>query len=599
MLKKSAVIFMSLILTVFSMTACSESNDSSGDTSTSSSSSLSSSADSSADTGAADSSSSDNSITETVSSSDMFSDGDYKDVTSEEANAEITLSGSTASISDTTRGTVSDGTVTITSKGVYRVSGSSENVTIMINDDSESGNIYLILDGVTMKNSTNACIYAEACDKLIIQCVGENTLEYTNTDSGTKADGAIYSKDDVTLNGSGKLSVNSSLHGIVCKDDLKITDSQLTVNAESIGIKAGSSLRVGGGTISVTSGHDGVQISDDENDSSFYLENADMTVSAGYDGISVKAGDDTAEFTGFVTLNSGTLDITSGGGSDNSKDSSTSQKGIKTDGNITIGGTTLTVSSADDAVHGNSGITINSGTVTVSSSDDGITASDDLVINGGSVTVDKSYEGLEGANITINDGTISIVSSDDGINTSGGSDSSQTNDDPWNSASTDAKLTINGGSVYVNASGDGLDSNGSLYVTGGTVIVEGPTDNGNGALDIGDGNGCVASITGGTVVAVGSTGMAVNFNDGTQCSALVNLSGSAGDTISVDDGSGFIFTATKSFDCVVYSSPSMTQGNSYTITAGSSTATADFSSSLYYSDVSSMGGNMGGMNDRR
>ena len=84
--------------------------------------------------------------------------------------------------------------------------------------------------------------------------------------------------------------------------------------------------------------------------------------------------------------------------------------------------------------------------------------------------------------------------------------------------------------------------------------------------------------------------MAINFGDGTQCSALVALYGEAGDTITVDDASGFSFTATKSFSSVVYSSPSMTQGNSYTITVGSSSATADFSSSLYYSNVASRGG---------
>ena len=116
----------------------------------------------------------------------------------------------------------------------------------------------------------------------------------------------------------------------------------------------------------------------------------------------------------------------------------------------------------------------------------------------------------------------------------------------------------------------------------------------NGALDKGDGSGCVASITGGTVLAIGSTDMAVNFGAGTQCSGLVSLSGSSGTKIAVEDGSGFTFTATKSFGCVVYSSPKMSKGNSYTITAGSSSATMDFSSSLYYSNVSGMGG-PGGM----
>ena len=144
----------------------------------------------------------------------------------------------------------------------------------------------------------------------------------------------------------------------------------------------------------------------------------------------------------------------------------------------------------------------------------------------------------------------------------------------------------------MNASGDGLDSNGSIYITGGTTIVEGPTTSGNGALDKGDSNGCVASITGGTVLALGTSDMAVNFDTGTQCSALVNISGESGTEISVDDGSGFTYTATKTFSCAVYSSPNMTQGNSYTLTAGSNTANFDFTSDLYYSDVQSMG--MGG-----
>ncbi|MBQ3817527.1 MAG: hypothetical protein II802_04595, partial [Clostridia bacterium] len=81
-----------------------------------------------------------------------------------------------------------------------------------------------------------------------------------------------------------------------------------------------------------------------------------------------------------------------------------------------------------------------------------------------------------------------------------------------------------------------------------------------------------------------------------QCSALVSLSGSAGDTITVNDGSGFSFTATKAFTSVVYSSSSLSSGNSYTITAGSASANIDFSSSSYYSNVSGMGGGMGGMN---
>ena len=591
MRKKGMAIFMAMLLSVCCLTACdnggTEASGGGSSTGTVSTSSVS------------DGSSTAEQSSTAVDTGDMFADGDYNDVTGENANAEITLSGSQGTISDTTRGS-SGSTVTITSKGTYRITGSSEEVTIVVNDDQQSGNIYLILDNVTMKNSATACINVQAADKVIIQCVGNNSLTMTAGEADGKIDGAIYSKDDVTINGSGTLSVNSALHGIVCKADLKITGGTLNVNADSVGIQADNSVRIGGGKTTVISGHDGVKLADSKNSSFFCMQDGTLTIEAGYDGISVKADSgNSADFTGYTALNGGKLTITAGGGSDNSKNSSTSQKGIKCDGLISFAGTEVTVSSADDAVHGNAGITVDSGTLSLSSSDDGITASGDLTINGGTINVSKSYEGLEAYNITINSGDIRVYSSDDGFNCAGGSDTSSSGDDMpgrWSSAGSDAKLTINGGTVYVNANGDGLDSNGSIYVTGGTTIVEGPTGDGNGALDAGDGADCVASITGGTVLAIGSTGMAVNFDAGTQCSGLVSLSGASGTTITVDDGSGFSFEATKSFACVVYSSPGMTQGNSYTVTAGSSTASLDFSSGLYYSTVSGMGGGRrGGM----
>lgn len=532
--------------------------------------------------------------TSQVSADEYFADGDFKDVTSEEPDATITLSGNTGTISDTTRGT-SGSEVTITSKGIYRVSGSAEDVTITVNDDNESGNVYLVLDDVEMTNASSACIYVEASDKVIIQCVGDNKLTYTNSDNSI--DGAIYAKDDITINGTGNLSISSAQHGIVCKNDLKLTGAELTIDAESIGIKAGDSVRVGGGTSDITSGHDGIQVANDSSDSYLYFKDGDMTINAGYDGIDVgdSADSDTDSYSGYISLVSGKLDITAGNGSDNSKNSSTSQKGVKCDGDINIADIELSVSSADDAVHGKADIKITSGKLALSTSDDGMSAYSTLSIAGGDITVVKSYEGLEGNYIEISGGNVSVTASDDGLNAAGGSDTSSDDFSPWGSTSTDASLTISGGNVYVNASGDGLDSNGSIYVTGGTVIVEGPTGNDNGALDKGDSSDCVASITGGVVLAIGSTGMAVNFDTGTQCSALVNLSGTSGTEIAVDDGSGFSYTATKDFSCAVYSSPDMSQGNSYTITAGSGSATMDFSSSLYYSDVSSMGGGMGNM----
>lgn len=582
MIKKCLVLFMAMVLSAAAISGCTDysSGDSPASENSQSAVSVSASEDVSAE------------VSEDIpEASEMFSDGDYKDVTSETPNAEIVLSGGEATISDSTRGSFSDGKLTITSKGIYKITGSSDGVSIVIDDDSESGNVYLILDNVTMGNDENPCIDVENADKVIIQCVGESSFSYGNQDSSAKKDGAVYSKDDLTISGSGSLNIVSALHGVVCNDDLKITGVKLSIQSNKVGIKSADSLRIGGGTIKINSGHDGIKLENDENTSYFYFEKAEMTIYSEYDGISVKSGDDSKTFSGYVRLNGGKISIiTAGMGSEASKDSSTSQKGIKSDGNIYISDTELNVSSADDSVHGNADISISSGKINVSSSDDGITASKNLTISGGTVEVVKSYEGLEAENITISGGTVNVKSSDDGINCSGGSDTSSADDRPWNSGNTNAKLTISGGSVYVNSSGDGLDSNGSIYISGGTVIIEGPTDNGNGALDKGDGGECTANITGGTVLAIGSSGMAVNFDSGTQCSALVSLSGSEGNTISVDDGSGFTFTASKSFTSVVYSSPDMTQGNTYTIKTDSNSAEMNFSSGLYYSAAGGMGG---------
>ena len=565
MIKKITVIFMALILSTVTLTACSDNSSTTVNTTSTVSSQV----------------SQDNSST--TSENSNFSDGDYKDMTSETANATITLSGNEGTISDTTRGS-SGSEVTITSKGIYKVTGSSENVTIKINDSNQSGNIYLILDNVSMTNTSNACIYVEACDKLIIQCTGNSFLTYSNSDSSSKTDGAIYSKDDITINGSGSLDINSSLHGIVCKEDIKITGATLNINSDNIGIQAEDSLRIDGGTTAIQSDHDGIQLENDDNTSYFYMSNGSLTVNAGYDGISVKAADSGTAFKGSVKITGGTVNITAGGGSDNSKNSNTSQKGIKCDGEIDIENSSVTVSSADDAIHGKDNITVNSGTVNLSTSDDGITAIGIVTINDGDVTVSKSYEGIEGGSVVIKGGNISVTSSDDGINTSGGSDTTANDDTLWDEDSN-GNINISGGNIYINSSGDGLDSNGSIYVTGGTTIIEGSTADNNGAIDKGDGANCVASITGGTVLALGTSDMAVNFDSGSQCSALVDISGSKDTVISVDDGSGFTFTATKNFTCAVYSSPNMTQGNSYTLTAGSNTAQMDFTSGLYYSNI--------------
>ncbi len=495
-----------------------------------------------------------------ITEKDYFSDGDLRDVTDETPNAVITLSGNKGEISDNARGSSGE-TVTVTSKGIYRVNGSSEGVSIVIDDSKKSGVVYLVFCGTTMINSSYPCIVVENADKVVILSDGVSSLTYNAEKSDY--DGAVYSSDDVTFGGRGTLSITSSLHGVVGKDDVKVTGGTLSIKADGIGIKANDSLRIGGGTVDIESGHDGVQISDDKKDGLFVIQNGSAAIKSGYDGIDVKSASSDKKASVVI---SGEVYIQTGGFPDNKPDSEKSQKGIKCEGSISMNNGNVTVLSYEDCLHSDGNVTFSGGSLYIRTNDDGIHSGGDLVISGGLVTVDESYEGIEANNVNITGGEIKVQSSDDGIN------------------SADGSVEIADGKVYVNAGGDGIDANGSIYVSGGEVIIEGPTNNGNGILDIGK-NGCIAEITGGTVLAIGSSGMAINFDSGTQCSALLALSGKEGDKITVDDGSGFSFTATKQFACVLYSSPNLTEGNAYVIKAGKETATADFGKVMFYTDL--------------
>lgn len=310
----------------------------------------------------------------------------------------------------------------------------------------------------------------------------------------------------------------------------------------------------------------------------------------------------------------------------------TSTKGIKSDGALYVNGGTFTINSADDSFHSNSDVTINDGTYTISSGDDGMHADNALLVNGGTITVTESYEGLEGLNITINDGKIDINASDDGMNAAGGndqsgfggmggdgfkgmqapdaqksdsasdstSDNTQKSDDTSDTAQTTGNIAvaaqksdsssdtsqdtdaasedemwmvINGGYVHVLAGGDGLDSNGDLTINGGEVYVDGPSDNGNSAIDYGEKSSFY--INGGTVVAVGSSGMAEDVSsDSKQQVAFVKLDSQAdaGDVILKDaDGNEIIsYTAQKKYDCVIISTADLKAGQTYTLSASGS-----------------------------
>jgi hypothetical protein len=175
-----------------------------------------------------------------------------------------------------------------------------------------------------------------------------------------------------------------------------------------------------------------------------------------------------------------------------------------------------------EAISSNSDLTISGGgAVSLSSNGNGIHYDRTFTMEGGTVTINRAEEGIEAPQINITGGNIAISSFEDGINVS----DSAFNADSYNQS---------GGRVYINAAGDGLDSNNKINITGGTLIIEGPTARDNAAIDYDR----VFNIDGGTVIAVGSRGMNVYPTGGSQTFVTANIAADLGDIIIARDIDG-------------------------------------------------------------
>ena len=547
-------------------------------------------------------------------------------------------------------------TVTITQAGTYQIAGTLDDGALIV-ESAENAKITLVLGGVSIKNSTGAAIQISTADDVTIELAegttnvlqsGEEVDIAAATESKEASGGALQSKADLKIKGKGSLTVLGYLNnGIHCTKDLKIKNGNISVTALGHGIKGKNSVTVSGGTVTVTSGKDGITSDETENEEKGFvtIEDGEIIITSVGDGVS-------AETT--LTVTGDVISIISGGGSANaqqktdnmrdwwdfdnsaSDDNSASCKGLKAGKALVISGGSITIDAQDDALHTDGDMTISGGECILSTGDDGAHAALSLTVLDGKITVLTSYEGLEANQITLAGGELDITASDDGINANGGSDgfsggfgggfggrrsdmNSQSGDmtppdnsnmqtppdgnapsgnpptmpgqDAADSTTTDDTtdkqpvLLITGGKITVNADGDGLDSNGDLRVEGGDITINGPSNGGNGALDIGTENGGAGVIAGGTLIALGTSSMTENFGStSTQCAFLVTMNSfGAGETITITDSQrNVLYTGVtvKSANSVVFSSPDLVVGETYTVTIGSTSATVTQSSTV-------------------
>ena len=565
----------------------------------------------------------------TFSSADMFTERDLAGTYEESGAVYVTLSDD--GITGETDGVAINGqTVTITAEGTYIFSGTLSEGQIVV--DADNAKVQIVFDNVDITCASSAAVYVKSAEKVFVtlaegsQNTLRNTDEYVAIDDNN-IDAVIFAKSDLTLNGTGSLTIVSAEgHGIVSKDDLKITGGTYDITAAGHALSGKDSVRIADGTFILTAEKDGIHAenADDEEKGYIYIADGDFTITSDGDGM---------DASNIVQIEDGTFDITAGGGAANSQkthesdmpggpgggmpqngekpdgesmpqmgekpdgenmpqdtttdESSTSTKGIKAGGGMYLNGGTYQIDSADDSIHSNANITIADGTYTLATGDDGVHADDALTVNGGTITVTESYEGLEGLTVTINDGTIDITARDDGINTAGGTDQSgfgtfgdhfkgmdSADDETEETTDNEMWMELNGGYIHILAGGDGVDSNGDLTINGGEIYIDGPSDNGNSAIDYGDRSS--AYVNGGMLVAIGSSGMAEGMSDSSKQEVLMVKLGEqmeAGDVELTDSEGNVIvsYTALKSYDCVIISTAEVESGATYTLTTSGTT----------------------------
>ncbi|MCR5161763.1 MAG: carbohydrate-binding domain-containing protein [Lachnospiraceae bacterium] len=437
-------------------------------------------------------------------------DGNWDD----SAATRITLKGDAASI----RGNgayFNDGSLVIKNAGWYVISGELTDGSIIV-DAYKSSKVWIRLDGVTVNCSDDSALIVKKADKVFLTLAegSENTFadasEYSVTALEDGRNAAIYSKEDLTINGSGSLTVTGNYkHGIKCNDDFAVTGGTISITCLKDGIHANDSLHLTGADITIDAGDDAVHC-----DTEIYYADGNLHVTSCYEGleapqIEIAGGD--------IVIYASDDGINANGGSD-------SAWGMMQGGKMTGGAM--------------AGGTMPNEMPTESTLPDGMPADgtmpDDIPEDG---TMPDGMASQDAASVLITGGNITII----------------------NENGNDA---------------DGIDSNGDIIIEGGTILVSLTDGGGNNALDYGSENGGQLLINGGTVLAAGSSSMLEEASEAsTQCNVayVLESSAQAGTVVQIRDSASNILLEKEipcSFSAIVISSPDLMQGETYTAVIG-------------------------------
>ena len=568
-----------------------------------------------------------------------YSDRD-KDASYDVASAtNIALSGQGATVSG--EGAAVEGaTVTITAAGTYAVTGELTAGSLVVNAGDQD-KVQIVLSGASIRNEAGPALNIQQADKVFVTLADgtQNTLadgaSYALAEGEDEPNAALYSKADLTINGTGALSVEGNYrHGVNSKDDLVVTGGAITVVAKEDGLRGKDCVKVADGSFAITAGGDGVKSSNDEDPTRGFVSidggtftvtgceegieaqevivnNGELNITAPDDGINAAVAERDS--------NDATIDASGDAGSTVGQDDHAGDQGGEGQGDGGQGADAQNGrggqrselpdgAESDQAPEPQAGQNGDSAMPEPPAGQNGDDAMPEPPAGFGPQNGERPErpedmedgqmpqrpEGAEGERPELPEGVEPGQVPDgeqgggfgarDGRGGAGGPMGAN--------ASEDCLIQINGGVVTINAGGDAVDSNGYVEVTGGE-LVGASSGTGDSALDYEYG----ATVTGGTVILAGGAGMAETFSEGsTQPFALVSLNGSANTELSVESESGEVLarcTVPVSFQCVTLSVPGLAEGATGKLVAGD--ATTDFTASTTPSGGMGAMGAPGGM----